>query len=377
MKTRALLFSVLLVCAAMSAVAAAPEGTIAGILTGYDAGSLVVAVDGGKGKVASYAYKLAPDAAVTRLGQAVPWLDAARKGLAVTLTAKAGVASAVDLPAYGLEARGLAVATADPTVLAITDTRVNLTDSALAAPAEAKDATGRVTSKTTIKEVEAADDDVWARADAKKLNIGNVFVVEGSAKVKLNGKDLKVVYAKDGAGKFEGDPGSSCIFDFTKNFATIQFDVELGADYDAVAKVVQASWKKKMFEQTVAETVYKKVDPKAVVEFQGKPASLDVALRDANYVLFRCNVDDAIIHLDAYLVAREVLVTSSSAKELKVEFPSAAPKPAKGAVALSAGATLSDARGGPIDYKALKGKKALVTTEPADGYRAILVALKD
>jgi hypothetical protein len=377
MKTRVLLLSVLLACAAATAFAAAPDGTVSGILTGFDGASLVVAVEGAKGKVASYAYKLAPDALVKRLDQKVAWLDAARKGLAVTLTAKAGTASAVDLPAYGLEARGVGFATEDPTILGVTDLRVNLTDSALAAPAEIKDAAGRVVSKTTVKEVEPADDEVWARADAKKLNLGNVVVVEGSVKVSLNGKELKVIYAADGAGKFEGDPGSSCIVDNTKKYVTIQFDVEIGADYDAANAAVKASWKKKMFEQSVAETIYKKIDPKAVFEFQGKSATLETVLRDANYMLIRCSVSDAIIHVDSYLVAREVLVSSASAKELKVQYPSAAKKPDAGTIGLSSGVTLADAKGGPVDPKALKGKTVLVTTEPADGYRAILVALKD
>jgi hypothetical protein len=358
---------------------ARPDGLAAfdGVLASYMAKAFALAITSKDGNVATQAFAFAEGASVTRLDQPVAWLEAARKGLKVSVLLKAGAVTSVKLPIYGLEARGIAAYGGQPRWISVRDVRVNSTDSSLAAPSEAKDALGRVSTKVEIAESAPIADDVWARSNAKKLDIGNVFIVPDSVKVNLNGKDLAVVYATDGKGLFTGDPGSSCIVDSTKNFVTIQFDVELGATYDDVAKILVASWQKKMFKQTTTEYVYKEMAPEAIVEFQGQPASLATAIYVGNYVLFRCDTSDKVIHLDSYLVDREVQVTAASASDISVYYLNDGKPESFGTVNLSAGATIAGATGAPIAPADLVGKKALVTTEPADGYGAILVALKD
>lgn len=347
----------------------AGEVTKTGTLAGFTGTSLTLWVAGQAGGHVEETFILHGKTEVKRLDQEMAWLDIAKKGLAVTVVAKDGWAEKVQVPFYGLEAQGKGIRTDKPGLYGIVDVRSNLTDSILAAPSERKDQAGRVMSKVELVELEPELDEAWALAKPNEIMIGNIGVIEGSAFVSVDGIPLTVVYAKDGKGKFIEPAGTSCIVDFSKNTTTIKFDQDLGKNYAEASERVKILFRKRMFRETATEITYLELDPHALVEVNGKASTIDHALDVANFWLIRCNTDNRLVHVDAYFVDRRATVKKVAEGELAVD--AGAPV----SVFLSPGLTFMTEHG-EGDLAALsEGMDVHVTTEPAEGYKAVMIAV--
>lgn len=347
----------------------AGEVTKTGTLAGFTGTSLTLWVAGQAGGHVEETFILHGKTEVKRLDQEMAWLDIAKKGLAVTVVAKDGWAEKVQVPFYGLEAQGKGIRTDKPGLYGIVDVRSNLTDSILAAPSERKDQAGRVMSKVELVELEPELDEAWALAKPNEIMIGNIGVIEGSAFVSVDGIPLTVVYAKDGKGKFIEPAGTSCIVDFSKNTTTIKFDQDLGKNYAEASERVKILFRKRMFRETATEITYLELDPHALVEVNGKASTIGHALDVANFWLIRCNTDNRLVHVDAYFVDRRATVKKVAEGELAVD--AGAPV----SVFLSPGLTFMTEHG-EGDLAALsEGMDVHVTTEPAEGYKAVMIAV--
>ncbi len=346
--------------------------TQTGTLIAFSGNSLTIATVDAKGKAKDFTFTLDAATVVKRGDQDMDWLAAARKGLKAVVTYAGKKALSVQLPFYGLETQGYPVPTETPSVVGVKDVRVNKTDSSNAKASEVKDDKGRIKSKVELVELEPETDDAWALADSKTIMLGNIFVLPDSVKLTVKGVELKVLPSTDGKGSFAEPAGSSALLDLTKGVYTLKFDQELGADREAAEKIVQLSFKKKMFRETSTEITYLPVDEAACIEVNGTRASLAEAMNEANYWLVRCNPEGAIIHIDAYFNAMPAVLKSASAKKLSLAFGKKTVT-----LAMSPGVTITQASGAPATVKDLKaGASVIISTEPAEAYNIVLVSLK-
>jgi hypothetical protein len=354
----------------LTAVAAFGAGEVAnsGTLVAFTGTSLTLRMADQAGRHMEETFYLHSATEVKRLDQEMTWLDIAKKGLSVNVVAKNGWAEKVQVPFYGLEAQGIGIRTAVPGLYGIVDIRSNRTDSILASPSERKNSAGLVISKVEVAELEPELDDAWALSKSDTIMIGNLGVIEGSAFISVDNIPLSIIYAKDGTGAFLEPAGSSCIVDFTKNVTTIKFDQQLGKDYAEASERVKVLFRKRMFRETAIEVTYLELDPHALVEVNGISSSIDKALDVANFWLIRCNTDNRLVHIDSYLVDKHATIKKIADGELALDV--GVPL----AVFLSPGVTVlgTDGEGSLADLA--EGMDVHVTTEPADAYRAVLVA---
>jgi len=369
MKSKISLLMACFLLLAVSLAFGAGEVTKTGTLAGFTGTSLTLRVASQAGGHVEETFILHGRTEVKRLDQEMAWLDIAKKGLAVTVVVKDGWAEKVQVPFYGLEAQGKGIRTDKPGLYGVVDVRSNLTDSILAAPSERKDQAGRIVSKVELEELGPELDEAWAFSKSNEIMIGNIGVIEGSAFVSVDGKPLTVVYAKDGTGKFLEPAGSSCIVDFSKNTTTIKFDKDLGKNYGEASERVKIQFKKRLFRETATEITYLEVDSNALIEVNGAASTIDSALDVANFWLIRCNTDNKIVHVDAYFVDRRVKVKKVAAGEMAVD--AGAPV----SVFFSPGLTFMTEHGEGDLATLSEGMDVHVTTEPAEGYKAVMIAV--
>jgi hypothetical protein len=350
------------------AVFGAGEVSKSGTLVAFTGTSLTLRMADQAGRHMEETFYLHGGTDIKRLDQEMAWFDIARKGLSVQVVSKDGWAEKIQVPFYGLEAQGKGIRTNTPGIYGIVDVRSNRTDSILAVPSERKNSSGLIISKVEVEELEPELDDAWALAKADTIMIGNLGVIEGSAFISVDNIPLSILYAKDGAGTFLEPAGSSCIVDFTKSVTTIKFDLPLGKNYTEASERVKVLFRKRMFRETATEITYLELDPHALVEVNGVSSSIDKALDMANFWLIRCNTDNRLVHVDSYFVDRRAKIYKVADGELALDAGGPL------AVFLSPGVTVLGAEGEGSLADLTEGMDVHVTTEPADAYRAVLIA---
>jgi hypothetical protein len=359
----------LVLTAALSFAAGSGGESRTGTLVSFTGTSLTLAYPDAAGNTATASFVIDGKTEVKRLDQAMPWLDVARKGLVVTVEPSGAFAASIQVPFYGLEAQGIGSATAKKNVYALSDIRVNTTDSNLTAASERKDSEGRVMSKVEIFPLPPETDNAWALNNSKEIMIGNIDVIEGSVKLRLGGFWMNVAYGTDGKGAFYEPVGTSCVVDKTKGVTTIKFDAPIGANYDEVAPRLQFSFQKVMLAQKTTEITYLELDPSCVIEVNGAPGTIAEATDLANFWLVRCSTANKLVHIDSYFVDKPAKVIGVYGAILVVDMGKFVALP------LAEGLTILTDKGEGTTADLAYGTKVLLTTEPADAYGVVLVSV--
>ncbi len=359
----------LILTAALTFAAGSGGESRTGTLVSFTGTSLTIAYADKTGNQATATLVIDGNTVVKRIDQVMPWLDIAKKGLKLTVASDGAFATSIQVPFYGLEAQGIGSATPKANVYALSDIRVNTTDSNLTAPSERKDGEGRVVSKVEVFSLPPETDSAWALNSPTEIMIGNIDVIEGSVKIKLNGSWMNVAYGADGKGSFYEPVGTSCVVDKTKGITTIKFDAAIGKSYDEVAPKLELSFQKVMLSQKTTEITYLELDPSCVIEVNGQPGTIVGATDLANFWLIRCNTDNRLVHIDSYFVGKLATVIGVFGEMLVVD----AGEPV--ALPLSEGLTILTPSGEGTAADLVQGTKVLLTTEPADAYRVVLVSV--
>lgn len=357
----------------MIPVAAAPAaGEKQGVLKAFDAKSVIISVAGKNTK-----YTVDAKAVVKRIDQEVDFMDTAKKGMVVTFKATGSKLTYINFPNIGAELQGIAK-------IAVSDQRVTLSDTALAANADAASVdsnTGEVTQTITtrFKELGYADCDEFVYDDEKNLTLGDLILDKASVKVALNGKALKVL-----TDKAEFDPavvGDEVKLVQTKTLYTMVFEGAITDNKDAeqsdIEQILKVTYKKMMFEISTTETNFLPVDADGVVELNGKETTLARATTMGNFWFVRTNPEGYVIHADAFFREADAVITSIVKNTVKVNVIKNGKVVGNETLTLSAGVTIQAANGKELTVKDLKvNDKVVITTEPAEGYKVTFIKKK-
>lgn len=354
-------------------VYAAPEDKV-GVIKAFSEESITMIVNG---KDATY--KINENTKVMRIDQEMDLMDIAKKGLKATFKADNNNLIYINIPNMGAEIQGT------PRV-AVSDLRINTTES----KADNKE-TASIDSKTNevlthistvVKEIGETEDSVYVyyNEEGKEyIDLGDKVIIEGSIKVNLNGKDLKVIGEKD---EFNSAaPDDEVKFAIVDGYSNLLFEGKITDNKDAaqadIEKILKVSYKKKMFEVYTTETNFLNVNSEAIIELNGKIVPLDKALAMSNASLIRTNPDGELIHLDAFYKGVNAEFLNLNKNEITVNVIKNGKIVGQEVLTLAEGVTVSDKDGAPIELKDLKvNDNILITTEPAEGYSITSITKK-
>lgn len=291
-KLVSLLIVALLICSMVVPSMAATKATTAKPLTGvvqnFTDETISLKVNG---KVTNY--KLAGNIEVVQAGGEVDFMDVVKKGLTVQFKEAKGVISWMDVPVTGNSMIGRiesVTSKAGALVVTLLEARENSTDASEAA-------TDVVESRTTTK---VMDQDFAWRTN-KIVDIGAITLTPNSMKVVLEGKELKVI---------TGDFNKDVVGDEVKlfldkapvaNFYKLEFEKELSAtNLQELEKILTLSYEKTMYIILKHERTNLTVDENAVIEFQGKPATIGKILAEAGEVELLCDTAGDVVHISGY-----------------------------------------------------------------------------
>lgn len=353
-------------------VSAAATGEKQGVIKAFNEKSITLGV-GGK----NYTYTIDSKTVVMRIDQEVDFMDVARKGIKVNFKNSGSKLTYISIPNIGAELQGNAK-------IAVSDLRINVTDSALAADSYAglTDSTTNEVTQTTVTKVKetgyiTATDYVYD--DETNLTLGDLKLDTASVKVTLNGKALKVI---DGTKEFDATTvGDEVKLVLTKTLYTMVFEKAITDNAEAsledIEKILKVSYKKMMYEVATTETNLLPVDVEGLIELNGKETTLARATTMGNYWFVRTNPEGAVIHADAFFRDAEAVITSISKSTIKVNILKNGKVLGSETLTLSPVATIQAANGSVIAAKDLKvNNKVLITTEPAEGYQITFIKKK-
>ncbi|HCJ56321.1 MAG TPA: hypothetical protein DHV55_02245 [Clostridiaceae bacterium] len=354
-------------------VYAAPEDKV-GVIKAFSEESITMIVNG-----KDVTYKINENTKVMRIDQEMDLMDIAKKGLKATFKADNNNLIYINIPNMGAEIQGT------PRV-AVSDLRINTTES----KADNKE-TASIDSKTNevlthistvVKEIGETEDSVYVyyNEEGKEyIDLGDKVIIEGSIKVNLNGKDLKVIGEKD---EFNSAaPDDEVKFAIVDGYSNLLFEGKITDNKDAaqadIEKILKVSYKKKMFEVYTTETNFLNVNSEAIIELNGKIVPLDKALAMSNASLIRTNPDGELIHLDAFYKGVNAEFLNLNKNEITVNVIKNGKIVGQEVLTLAEGVTVSDKDGAPIELKDLKANdNILITTEPAEGYSITSITKK-
>jgi hypothetical protein len=367
--------SIMLICALLIAMAipvAADTPEKQGVIKAFGAKSITLSVAG-----KNYTYTIDAKTIVKRIDQDVNLMDVAQKGIKVNFKSSGSKLTYINIPNIGAEMQGIAK-------IAVSDVRVNPTDSALSADSTtaAVDAAGVVTQTTVsrVKKLDFKDCDEYVYDDEKNLTLGDLVLDLPSVKVTLNGKALKVI----SDGKTEFDPavvGDEVKLVATKTLYTMVFEAAITDNKEAVQedieKILKVTYKKQWYEIATTETNFLPVDNDVVIELNGKEVPLIKALNMGNYWFVRTNPEGNVIHADSFYRDIDAVFTGLSKTQIKVNIIKNGLVVGSDILTPSAGLTILAANGSEITAKDLKvNDKLVLTTEPADGHKVTFIQVK-
>lgn len=352
------------------AIPVAAAGEKQGVIKSFTQKSITLGVDG-----KNYTYTIDSKTVIKRIDQDVDLMDVAKKGIKVEFKNSGSKLTYINVPNIGAEMQGVAK-------VAVSDVRVNPTDSALSAEsttAVVDAVTGEVTQTTVtrVKKLAFVDCDEFVFDDEKNLTLGDLVIDLASVKVTLNGKALKVITD----GKTDFDPavvGDEVKLIADKTLYTMEFEAAITDKTDAtqedIEKILKVFYKKQTFEIATTETNFLAVDNGAVIELNGKEVPLNKAMNMGNYWFVRTNPDGDVIHVDAFYREVNAVFTGLSKTQLKVNILKNGKVVGSDILTPSAGLTILAADGKEISVKDLKvNDKLTLTTEPADGYKVTFI----
>jgi hypothetical protein len=371
-----LLMAVVLILGMGTAVSATTTVDRTGVLKSFTDSEAVITVAG-----EDHTFQYDSKTQVLRIDQEVGFLDAARKGMKVSFKSFGKKLTYINFPNMGAEMQGVARAAK----IALSDLRVNVTDSSLVKKSSASimdEATKEViqTTVTDFKEIDPITVDEYYYGDPSFVTLGDINILPSTLKVVLNGKEIKVI---EGTAEFDkavtGDeakyvntPGSGMELEFeapiTDNKELEQADIE---------KILKVTYTKKMYEVYTTETNFVPVSNDAVIELNGKPVTLSKAMRLGNYWFATTNPASEVVYVDAFYRDVEALVKSVSSTSLAVDIVRDGEVVGTDTLALSEAVTVIGADGNEISAGQLKANdKIVLTTEPAEGYKVTTVYVK-
>jgi Fe-S cluster assembly iron-binding protein IscA len=352
------------------AIPVAAQGEKQGVIKSFTAKSITLGVDG-----KNYTYTIDSKTEVKKIDQNVDLMDAAKKGIKVAFKNSGNKLTYINIPNTGAEMQGVAK-------IAVSDVRINPTDSALAAESTTSvvdGVTGEVTQTTVtkVKKLAMVDCDEYVYDDQKNLTLGDIVIDPASLKVALNGKSLKVITD----GKTDFDPsvvGDEVKLVATKTMYTMVFEGDITANKDAVQadieKLLKVSYKKQNYEISTTETNFLTVEKEALVELNGKEVPLNKAMDMSNYWFITTNPEGNAIHINSFYREVKAVFTGLSKTQLTVNILKDGKVVGSDTLTPSAGLTVLAADGKEISLKDLKvNDKLTLTTEPADGYKVTFI----
>jgi hypothetical protein len=312
------------------------------------------------------------------LGTAADLMEVARKGLKVNFKVLGSVMTLIDVPSMGIDAQGILG-------IASVEARVNATDSSkdTNTSSSAVDArTGLVTgTNVKVNDVGEVVDTDYAYTNSKTISIGDVKITAGSVKVKLNGKEIKVI--SDAKIDFDAtDKTDEVKLVLTGTTYTLVFESPVIDDKDletaaATAKMNEAvTIEFKRTERLITQTELTSfpINEDVYTELNGKEVSLAKALYRGSYFFVRTNTENEIIYVDAFYKDAVCKIDKIDKDNLSISGMKFGNKAFTDVVKLSPDALISDANGNLITIQqALKAAKVIISTDPAFGYEVISI----
>lgn len=347
-------------------VYAAPEDKV-GVIKAFSEKSITLVVNG-----EDMTYKIDDNTKVMRIDQEMDLMDIAKKGLKVTFRANKSTLTYINIPNMGAEIQGA------PRI-AVSDLRINITESTASnkETASIDSKTNEVLThiSTVVKEIGEAEDNVYVYyndGESEIVDLGDKVIVEGSIKVNLNGKELKVIGEKD---EFDAAVTDDEVkFAIVDGYASLLFEAKITDNKDAaqadIEKILKVNYKKKMFEIYTTETNFFNVNSEAIIELNGKIVPLNEALAMSNASLVRTNPEGELIHLDAFYKEVAAKLVKVEKNQITVNTIKNGMVSGQEVLELAEGVTISDKDGTPIELKDLKANDDIfITTEPAEEYK--------
>ena len=291
-KLVSLLIVAVLVCSMVVPAMASTKATVkplTGIVQNFTDETISLRVNG---KVTNY--KLSDNLMVEQAGGEADYMDVVKKGLTIQFKEAKGVINWMDVPVTGNAMIGRLeriYTKAGALMTTLLERRENTSDSSLLA-----------TDKNAVVVGKELDDAFQWKSNTV-VNLGQLLITPGSMKVKLEGKELKVI---EGTAAFNADVVGDevrLVVNATEGagFQTLVFEKAVNAtNYDTLSAILEISFEKTMFSVVAEERTELTIDENAVVEFQGKPATIAKVLAEAGEVELLCDTAGDVVHISGY-----------------------------------------------------------------------------
>lgn len=360
-KLSAFLIVLVLVFGTMLSVAAQGENSGSGIILGFTDTSVDLKVGG---KLVNY--KISPVAKVIQNDMEANFADIAKKGLKIGFKENAGLITYMDIPSSGIESIGIIDKVASQNgqlMLAIKEVRENTTDSSLVA-----------TSKDAVK-IGEEDDDAYQYKSLSVVNLGDITIVPNTMKVKVDGKELKVL--EKGEAFTSAAIGDEVKLMLNKTFYSLEFEKAFSdavTDAEQLAKVLTISFKKAMYKLTTTELNSYPVSEEVVTELNGKLTSFVDTLAKSREAEVRTNADGEIVYIGGYYKNFVAQVLSIDNNVMNIYVRKNGKVILTEAIEISGAANFISPSGGVIEAKDIyKDCFVEITVDPYDSYRVINV----
>jgi hypothetical protein len=201
-------------------------------------------------------------------------------------------------------------------------------------------------------------------------------------KVVLNGKELKVV-KEDGKldPATKGDEVQIVKDPDDNDILYLQFEADLTEDATLgqtdIEKILQVTYKKKIFKLTTAEIFKYCVDEDVYVEVNGKESTLPKALNRSSYAYLVLSPLGNIIYIDSFYKDLECSVKSISGGTLNISVAAKGRTPFTDTLKISEAVTVQAEKGDALAVSDIKaGDTILVTVDPYESYKVISIIKK-
>ncbi|CCC58083.1 hypothetical protein [Caloramator australicus] len=271
----------------------------------------------------------------------------------------------LEIPAAGLEGQGIIG-------VSLIDFRTNISDDStppsLAAPSiddRTQLVNGNVVKTTDLNpELETQ----FQFVDSKKLRLGSITVIPGTLKVKVEGKEYKLIDEKE---EFTADDQYKMVV--SKGVTDLVFKADLPAKNQSEAETkVEVSYNKKVYEIKTAEINSFPIHEDVYVELNGKETSLAKALYRGTYFYTLANDNGEIVYINAFYKDAEAVVRSIKGNIMEVTLIKYGKAAFVDTVIIEDWANISDSTGDVLNLNDLRaGDKIKFSVDPDSGYKVV------
>lgn len=368
------------------------EVTKTGVIKDFSDSYVIVNQDG-----KTVGYVIAKDADIEQIGNPIEFTEVAMKGLKITykvllINNEPAYITYMDIPVPGLEGEGylslginslyinkarLLIGGYVPFNICLNNIRTNITDSSLAANSttENLDKDSGAISPVVVKvDVSGEEEDSsYVQKTETRLNIGDVNIVNGSVKVVLNNKELKVIYNNS---EFDAkDKADEVKLMKDKTFYYLLFEAPLPEEN--LEDVLEITYKKMLYTVSTSELTTYNVDDDVYVELNGEEVTLAKALNRGTYAFVTTNSMSEIIYINAFYRNLEAEITEINGNEITINGYKFGKPAFEDKLIISDDVEVIDSKGESFTFDNIKvGDIVKLTVDPELEYQVILIEKK-